>query len=105
MAGFNYLLLRTRYFTAMPNSFPKMKVPLSLSIRVASLRGTLRLHIKPPPSDQIWFGFTSMPDIEFDLESGIGEHKITSGHVALLLINRFKVHIVAFIIRQSSLTP
>ncbi|KAG8660137.1 hypothetical protein MANES_02G118200v8 [Manihot esculenta] len=74
------------------NSIAKQvsQVPLSLSIRVASLRGTLRLHIKPPPSDQLWYGFTSMPDIEFDLESSIGEHKITNGHVALFLINRFK---------------
>ncbi|KAJ6960885.1 hypothetical protein NC653_038787 [Populus alba x Populus x berolinensis] len=35
------------------------QVPLSLSIRLGSLRGTVRLHIKPPPSDQLWFGFTS----------------------------------------------
>ncbi|KAJ6857834.1 hypothetical protein NC651_039307 [Populus alba x Populus x berolinensis] len=56
-----------------------LQVPLSLSIRVASLRGTVRLHIKPPPSDQLWFGFTSMPDVEFELESSVGEHKITSG--------------------------
>ncbi|GMI81921.1 hypothetical protein like AT1G17820 [Hibiscus trionum] len=69
------------------------QVPLSLSIRVASLRGTLRLYIKPPPSDQLWFGFTSMPDIEFVLESSIGEHKITSGHIALFLISRFKAAI------------
>ncbi|CAN0854868.1 Testis-expressed protein 2 [Linum grandiflorum] len=74
------------------NSIAKQvsQVPLSLSIRVSSLRGTLRLHIKPPPSDQLWFGFTSMPDIEFELESSVGEHKITSGHIALFLINRFK---------------
>ncbi|KAE8688668.1 hypothetical protein F3Y22_tig00110957pilonHSYRG00010 [Hibiscus syriacus] len=69
------------------------QVPLSLSIRVASLRGTLRLFIKPPPSDQFWFGFTSMPDIEFGLESSVGEHKITSGHIALFLISRFKAAI------------
>lgn len=66
-------------------------MPLSLSIRVASLRGTVRLHIKPPPSDQLWFGFTSMPDVEFELESSVGERKITSGQVALYLINKFKV--------------
>ena len=66
-------------------------MPLSLSIRVASLRGTVRLHIKPPPSDQLWFGFTSMPDVEFELESSVGEHKITSGQVASFLINKFKV--------------
>ncbi|XP_010459394.1 PREDICTED: testis-expressed sequence 2 protein-like [Camelina sativa] len=69
------------------------QVPISLSIRVSSLRGTLRVHMKPPPSDQLWFGFTSMPDIEFDLASSVGEHKITNSHVAMFLINRFKTAI------------
>ncbi|XP_020238904.1 uncharacterized protein LOC109817956 [Cajanus cajan] len=69
------------------------QVPLSLAIRVASLRGTLRLHIKPPPSDQLWYGFTSMPDIDFNLESSVGEHKITNTHFALFLVNRLKTGI------------
>ncbi|XP_056167225.1 uncharacterized protein LOC115665086 isoform X2 [Syzygium oleosum] len=69
------------------------QVPLTLRIKVASLRGTLRVQIKPPPSDQLWFGFSSMPDIEFNLESSVGEHRVTSGHIASFLINRFKVSI------------
>ncbi|KAI3907867.1 hypothetical protein MKW92_049405 [Papaver armeniacum] len=69
------------------------QVPISLGIRIASVRGTLRIHIKPPPSDQLWFGFTSMPDIQFDLDSSVGDHKITSGHVAVILGNRFKAAI------------
>ncbi|KAJ8768312.1 hypothetical protein K2173_021252 [Erythroxylum novogranatense] len=69
------------------------QVPITLSIRIASLRGTLRLHIKPPPSDRLWIGFTSMPEIEFNLESSLGEHKISNGHIALFLINRFKASI------------
>ncbi|WZZ68902.1 testis-expressed protein 2 [Brassica napus] len=66
------------------------QVPITLSIGVSSLRGTLRVHMKPPPSDQLWFGFTSMPEIKFDLVSSVGEHKITNSHVAMFLINRFK---------------
>ncbi|KAM3322451.1 putative protein isoform X1 [Capsicum chacoense] len=66
------------------------QVPISLGIRIASIQGTMRLYIKPPPSDQIWFGFTSMPDIEFHLDSSVGEHKISSGHLSSFLINRFK---------------
>ncbi|KAJ7970114.1 testis-expressed sequence 2 protein-like [Quillaja saponaria] len=69
------------------------QVPLSLEIRIASLRGTLRLHIKPPPSNQLWYGFTSMPDIHFNLESSVGDHKITSGHIVLFLVNRLKAAI------------
>ncbi|CAH2067022.1 unnamed protein product [Thlaspi arvense] len=69
------------------------QVPITLSIGVSSLRGTLRVHMKPPPSDQLWFGFTSMPDIEFDLLSSVGDHKITNSHVAMFLVNRFKTGI------------
>ncbi|XP_073147324.1 uncharacterized protein [Henckelia pumila] len=69
------------------------QVPITLRIKISSLRGTMRLYMKPPPSDQIWFGFASMPDIDFSLESSVGDRKITSGHLALLLISRFKVAI------------
>ncbi|KAL0731716.1 hypothetical protein Bca4012_027810 [Brassica carinata] len=66
------------------------QVPINLSIGVSSLRGTLRVHMKPPPSDQLWLSFTTMPDIHFDLVSSVGDHKITNSHVATFLINRFK---------------
>ncbi|KAF6153437.1 hypothetical protein GIB67_003627 [Kingdonia uniflora] len=69
------------------------QVPLSLKIRVTSIRGTIRLHIKPPPSDRLWFAFTSMPEIDFNLESSVGDHKITNTHIALLLGSRFKTAI------------
>ncbi|KAL9673359.1 hypothetical protein QQ045_029615 [Rhodiola kirilowii] len=76
------------------------QVPISLAIRIASLQGTLRLHIKPPPSDQLWFGFTSMPEIEFDLASSVGDHRITNTHLALFLINRFKA-----VVRETLVLP
>ncbi|KAF3975553.1 hypothetical protein CMV_001193 [Castanea mollissima] len=78
------------------------QVPLSLAIRLTSLRGTLRLHIKPPPSDQLWFAFTCMPDIDFNLESSVGEHKITNGHIALFLVNRLKASIKESLVLPNS---
>ncbi|RHN52198.1 hypothetical protein MtrunA17_Chr6g0477861 [Medicago truncatula] len=80
---------------SMLNSVAKhvSQVPISLAIRVASLRGTLRFFIKPPPADQLWYGFTFMPDIDFNLESSVGEHKINNTHIALFLINRLKAAI------------
>ncbi|XP_062220816.1 uncharacterized protein LOC133920157 [Phragmites australis] len=66
------------------------QVPLSLAIRISSVRGVLRIHLKPPPSDQIWYGFTSMPDLEWELESSIGDRKISNSHIATLIGSRFK---------------
>ncbi|KAL1541905.1 testis-expressed protein 2-like [Salvia divinorum] len=69
------------------------QVPLSLGIRISSISGTIRVCMKPPPSDQIWFGFTSMPDIQFNLDSFVGDHKITNTRLALFLISRIKAAI------------
>ncbi|KAL3629003.1 hypothetical protein CASFOL_028049 [Castilleja foliolosa] len=71
----------------------EIKVPISLGMRVSSLSGTIQLCIKPPPSDRIWFGFTCMPEIQFNLEPFVGDNKITNGHLALFLISRFKAGI------------
>jgi hypothetical protein len=37
-----------------------------------------------------------MPDIDFNLESSVGEHRITNGHIALFLVSRLKVWKFAF---------
>ncbi|XP_073012630.1 uncharacterized protein [Typha latifolia] len=69
------------------------QVPFCLALKVTAVRGTLRLHIKPPPSDQLWFGFPSMPEIVWNLESSVGDRKITNTHIASLIGSRFKAAI------------
>ncbi|CAL5040708.1 unnamed protein product [Urochloa decumbens] len=76
------------------------QVPLSLAIKISSIRGTMRVHINPPPSDRIWYGFTSMPEIEWELESSVGDRKITNSHIASLISNRIKASL-----RQSLVLP
>eukprot|EP00250_Pteridium_aquilinum_P021845 c25245_g2_i1 orf=532-2847(+) len=68
-------------------------VPITLSMRLVSLKGTLRVRIKPPPTDHIWFGFTSMPTIELQPEPSVGDHKITTGPVIAFITNRIKMNI------------
>ncbi|RYR58181.1 hypothetical protein Ahy_A05g023854 isoform B [Arachis hypogaea] len=50
----------------------------------------MRLQLKPPPSDNLWYGFTFMPDIDFNLESCVRDHKITNACIALFLVNQLK---------------
>ncbi|XP_066375886.1 uncharacterized protein [Miscanthus floridulus] len=69
------------------------QVPLSLAIKISSVRGTMRIHLKPPPSDRVWYGFTSMPEIEWELESSVGDRKISSSYIASLIGNRIKASV------------
>ena len=51
-------------------------VPISVTIRVRRLAGTLRVWIPPPPGDRLWFGFVDEP------EGGDGRNPVrrTAGH-------------------------
>lgn len=69
------------------------QVPLALSIRVLSLKGTLRISVKPPPSDRIWFGFTSTPSIEWGFEPSIGDRKINFSTIAEFIASRIEAAI------------
>ena len=67
------------------------KVPFLLAIKITSVRGTMRIQIKPPPCDRIWYGFTSMPEIEWELESSFGDRKIANSHIAAFISKIIKV--------------
>ncbi|WOL16885.1 hypothetical protein Cni_G25673 [Canna indica] len=67
-----------------------LQVPLSLRVRVSSLRATLSLHMKPPPSDQLWFGFNSMPEIDWKFVPTIGNQRISNGAITLLFKKLFE---------------
>jgi hypothetical protein len=56
----------------------------------------MRIHLKPPPGDRVWYGFTSMPEIEWELESSVGDRKISSSYITSLIGNRIKVFLLAF---------
>lgn len=69
------------------------QVPLALSIQVLSLKGTVRISVKPPPSDRIWFSFTSTPKIEWGFEPSIGDHKINFSKIAAFIESRIEAAI------------
>lgn len=69
------------------------QVPLALSIQVLSLKGTVRISVKPPPSDRIWFSFTSTPNIEWGFEPSIGDHKINFSKIAAFIESRIEAAI------------
>ncbi|KAJ7539231.1 hypothetical protein O6H91_11G081900 [Diphasiastrum complanatum] len=67
------------------------QVPITLSVRTLSLKGTLQVRMKAPPSDRIWFGFLSMPELELLSEPSIGDRKISTGPVVSFIADRLKM--------------
>lgn len=56
--------------------FKPYVVNLVLAVVLKKLSGTLLLKIKRPPTNRLWFGFTSMPDLVFDLEPVVSTRQI-----------------------------
>jgi hypothetical protein len=67
------------------------QVPLVISIKVVSLKGTLEVRIRPPPTTHIWFSFRHMPELELMAEPYVGDHAITSPPVIAWILAFLKV--------------
>ncbi|KAJ7517257.1 hypothetical protein O6H91_21G016200 [Diphasiastrum complanatum] len=76
------------------------QVPLVLSLKILSLKGTLQIRIKAPPSDRVWVGFASMPVLEFASEPSIGDRKISPGPLIAFITERIKM-----LIRETLVLP
>jgi hypothetical protein len=71
--------------------FVLVQVPLLLKIRLVSLKGTMLIRLRAPPSDRIWFAFKEPPEIDLEPEPCIGDHKISSGPLGALIANQLMV--------------
>ncbi|KAJ1029960.1 hypothetical protein NDA16_000873 [Ustilago loliicola] len=70
--------------------FKPYNIPIVLAVVLRSLEGNLLLHVKRPPSNRLWFGFTTMPKMEIDIEPVVSERKVQWGMVTRLIEGRLK---------------
>ncbi|KAG9049735.1 hypothetical protein FS837_009269 [Tulasnella sp. UAMH 9824] len=61
--------------------FKPRVVKLVLAVILRSMEGNILVRIKRPPSNRIWWGFTSMPKMEIELLPIVSDRKIKWGLV------------------------
>ncbi|PWN19591.1 hypothetical protein BCV69DRAFT_284222 [Microstroma glucosiphilum] len=84
------LTISTVLTISLGSRFKPYNVPLVLAVVVTSLEGNLLLQIKPPPSNRIWYGFTSLPKMQIDVEPVVSERKVQWSMVKRLIEGRIK---------------
>lgn len=84
------LTISTVLTISLGSRFKPYNVPLVLAVIVNSLEGNLLLHIKQPPSNRIWFGFTKLPKMDISVEPVVSERKVQWGMVKKLIEGRIR---------------
>lgn len=70
--------------------FKSYRVPIVLAVVLSRLDGNVLLTIKPPPSNRIWWGFTSMPDMDIEVEPVVSERRVSWSFVNSIIRSRIR---------------
>lgn len=84
------LTISTSLTISLGSRFKPYTVSLVLAVVLRSLEGNLLLHIKPPPSNRVWFGFTTLPKMEIGIEPVVSERKVQWSMVTRLIEGRIR---------------
>ncbi|KAN0060376.1 hypothetical protein ACQY0O_007705 [Thecaphora frezii] len=84
------ITIATTLTISLGSRFKPYTIPLVLAVVLRSLEGNLLLQVKPPPSNRLWFGFTSLPRLEIDVEPVVSERKVQWGMVTRLIEGRIR---------------
>ncbi|PWN89682.1 hypothetical protein FA10DRAFT_268204 [Acaromyces ingoldii] len=84
------LTISTVLTISLGSRFKPYNVSLVLAVILNSLEGNLLLHIKPPPSNRIWFGFTKLPKMDISVEPVVSERKVQWSMVKRLIESRIR---------------
>ena len=84
------ITISTTLTISLGSRFKPYTIPLVLAVVLRSLEGNLLLHVKPPPSNRLWFGFTALPKMEIDVEPVVSERKVQWGMVTRLIEGRIR---------------
>eukprot|EP01135_Chromosphaera_perkinsii_P006585 Nk52_evm10s553 gene=Nk52_evmTU10s553 len=52
------------------------ETPLTLSVKLKSLKGKMLLHIAQPPTDRLWYGFYGAPEMVLEVKAVVGQKYI-----------------------------
>lgn len=70
------IVLSATFSIPLGQRFKSYNVSVVVAVVLRSLEGTLLLHIKPPPSNRVWYGFTTMPKMDVGVEPVISARKV-----------------------------
>ncbi|EPX75033.1 uncharacterized protein SOCG_02512 [Schizosaccharomyces octosporus yFS286] len=73
---------------SLGSRIPSKKVTFSLVIHLRHLSGRVRLLVKPPPSNRIWYGFYNEPKVDLHVEPIVFQKQLNNSYLLNFLRNK-----------------
>ncbi|KAI9300510.1 putative integral membrane protein conserved region-domain-containing protein [Cunninghamella echinulata] len=69
---------------------PPLTMDIVLSVSLQSIQGKMKLLIKPPPSNRLWYGFEGLPKMKWNIVPLVWEKKIGHSMVVKAIIKHLE---------------
>ncbi|CCF59481.1 hypothetical protein KAFR_0H00720 [Kazachstania africana CBS 2517] len=94
------LIISTKVNINLGSHFKPKEVSIQLSIKVKKLEGNMVVLIKPPPSNRIWYAFTTEPFLDLEIEPVVSSNKLSYNVITNAIKSKF-----AEAIKESLVVP
>lgn len=81
--------------------FKVRTVDLVLASSLQRLQGHMLVHIKPPPSNRIWFCFESPPDMDVKVEPVVSQRKISYTFILRTIEDRIRAVVTETLVKPN----
>ncbi|KAI8874784.1 hypothetical protein K501DRAFT_161219, partial [Backusella circina FSU 941] len=75
-AGGLKVVIKTDFHWSYSSLMKPISLPLVLSVSLKSIKGQFQLKIKPPPTNRVWFGFYSMPEMDWEIMPIVADKQV-----------------------------
>lgn len=82
--------ISTKVVLNLGSHFKEREIDVNLRVTLKRLYGPMKVYVKPPPSDRLWYCYESMPKMDLDIEPVVSSRSVNYNVITNMIEKKFR---------------